>query len=391
MSKGGLSFFKLEKFPNAMKHRILGAYAKGALNILMQWSKRDVLYADLFAGAGRYEDDQLGSPLLVAEEAARRYNAGTPPFIHCVNVERDQPTFERLQANTAHIPAAVLTNLQGDWRTHIDAILGRATTTRMPTLFFLDPFGFRGIELSDLIKILQGIGSDAREMIVTLNLDGMQRMVAAGHAKDLKGQRHRYYELPDRVFGTPTWRQFLVGGELPDDAISKVRDLYERQLLTTGGTGFQRIVNSIGIPTRLHGPDAYFLVLATRSGKGFIDMNDCANKAFEDAWIAHELGEPQLQLEVVRPPTYLERHEQWLPTLTRDAERELLAQPFGTTVEHLHVLLADRHFGRFRRRHLGDILRRWRAEDVIEMRGRGRRVEDDTFIKWKGRATAPAS
>jgi hypothetical protein len=114
MSKGGLRFFELEKFPNAMKHRIVGGYAKGALQILMAWSKRDVLYVDLFAGAGRYEDNQPGSPLIVAEEAARRDAAGKAPFIHCVNVERDRETFERLEVNTAHIPPAVLTNLRGD-------------------------------------------------------------------------------------------------------------------------------------------------------------------------------------------------------------------------------------------------------------------------------------
>jgi three-Cys-motif partner protein len=393
MSKGGLTFFELEKFPNAMKHRIVGGYAKGALSILMQWSKRDVLYVDLFAGAGRYEDDQPGSPLIVAEEAASRYAAGKPPFIHCVNVERDRTTFERLEANTTHIPPAVLTNLRGDWREHIEAILGRAQANRMPAVFFLDPFGFKGIELADLVQILQGIGADAREMIVTLNLDGMQRMIAAGHADDLRGKAHRYYELPDRVFGTPTWRQFLVNGELPDEALPKLRELYQQQLLTTGGTGFQRIVNSIGIPTKLNGPDAYFLVFVTRSGKGFIEMNDCANLAFERAWGAHEeaerAAEVQLRLDVTRPPTYLQRHKEWLPTLERDAQRELIAQPFGTKVEHLHMLLADQHFGRFRRRHLGDILRRWHAADLIEMRGGA--SADDTFIKWKGRATAPAS
>jgi three-Cys-motif partner protein len=396
MSKGGLRFFELERFPNAMKHRIVGGYAKAALNTLMQWSKRDVMYGDLFAGAGRYEDGQPGSPLIVAEEAAGRFTAQLPPYIHCFNVERDPETFAKLEAATAHIPSAVITNRCGDWRAYIDELLGRAQASSMPTLLFLDPFGFKGIELTGLVEILQGIGSDAREMILTLNLDGMQRMIAAGHADDLRGKKHVYYDLPDLVFGTPEWRQFLQDGMLPDVAIPKVLDLYEQQLLRTGGQGFQRIVASIGIPARLSGPEAYFLLFVTRSSHGLIKMSNTANMEFEKAWVELEAREEaerqqrtQIEFDIVRPPTYAQRQAEFLPTLAADAESELVRAPFGMKIADLHVRLALRHFGRFRQRHLGDIVRALRAEEAVEMNP-PTRVQNDTFIKWKGRAKAPA-
>jgi three-Cys-motif partner protein len=398
MSKGSVRFFTLERFPNAMKHRIVGGYAKTALSILMQWSKKNAMYVDLFAGAGRYEDGQPGSPLIVAEEAAKRLAAGKPPYLHCVNVERDPETYAKLVSNTAHIPPAVITNECGDWKAHIAGILARAQAGAMPTLLFLDPFGFKGIELADLVQILQGIGSDAREMILTLNLDGMQRMISAGKADDDRGKPHSYYALPDKVFGTPTWRQFLVDGELPDSALPDVLDLYERQLLSTGGSGFQRIVASIGIPVRLNGPEAYFLVFVTRSNQGLIKMSDTANKSFEDAWLEHERREdaerqqrPQMEFDVVREPGYLERFAQTLPGLAADLEQELIKSPFGMKIERLHFLLAiHKHFGRFRRKHLGYIVRALREEGAIELNPLTR-IEDDTFIKWKGRAKASAN
>lgn len=390
MSKGGPEFFALERFPNAMKHRIVGGYAKTALYALMMWSRHDVIYADLFAGAGRYEDGQPGSPLIVAEEAAARLATGKTPLIHCVNVERDGETFAKLEQNTAHIPDTVITNLQGDWKSHIGAVLGGAQAEGMPCLLFLDPFGFKGIELADVAQILQGIGSDAREMILTLNLNGMQRMIAAGHADDLRGKKHKYYELPDRVFGTPNWRDHLVDGELPDKALPKVLGLYQDQLLHTGSSGFQRIVGSIGIPARLDGPEAYFLVFVTRSSAAVIKMSDAANKAFEDAWLEAEREEEaarskrsQLELDI-RGPGYLERHAKWLPTLAADVERELVGAPFGLTVERLRYQLALKHFGEFRMRHLGAIIRSLRDEGAIDTNPTTR-VDDDTFIKWKGR------
>ena len=379
-----------------MKHRIVGGYVKAALNTLMQWSKRDVMYGDLFAGAGRYEDGQPGSPLIVAEEARACFERGKPPYIHCFNVERDQKTFAKLEAATAHIPGSVITNKLGDWRDHIGELLGRAQAGSMPTLLFLDPFGFKGIELTNLVEILQGIGSDAREMILTLNLAGMQRMVAAGRADDLRGKKHVYYELPDLVFGTPNWRQHLEDGLMPDAAIPKVLALYQEQLLTIGGSGFRRIVAPIGIPLELSGPDAYFLLFVTRSGKGLFKMSDTANLEFEKAW--HELEQrekaerqtrAQLEFDLALSPTYADRQTAFLPTLAADAEREVERAPFGMTIADLHVRLALRHFGLFRRRHLGDIVRALRAEDAVEMNP-PTRVEDDTFIKWKGRAQASA-
>ncbi|MDP9224639.1 MAG: three-Cys-motif partner protein TcmP [Actinomycetota bacterium] len=377
MSKGGAKFFALEKFPNAMKHRIVGNYVKSALPTLINWSNRDVWYADLFAGAGRYDDGQPGSPLIVAEEADQRFRTKGPPLIHCFNVERDPGIFDALQKNTSHIAPEVIDNRLGDWSNHLDDLLALTQPNHAPLIVFLDPFGFEGIELSKLVQILSGIGSEAREMVITLNLAGMQRMVAAEHAARLKGKAHDYSALPDRVFGTPTWRASLVDGLLPDESLQRLVDLYEQQLFATGGGGFQRAVASIGVPTRMGGPDAYFLVFVTRSSVGLMKMNESANLAFERAWMAEE------KLYLVPEfgtglPRYADRTAALRPVLAAEVLTYLATQPFGTHIENVYVDLAMRHFGRFRMTHLGGIVRSLRTDGTIVTNPKA--LERDTFI-----------
>jgi three-Cys-motif partner protein len=377
MSKGSAKFFTLEKFPNAMKHRIVGSYVKAALPTLINWSKKEVWYADLFAGAGRYGDGQPGSPLIVAEEADDRFRTKGPPLIRCFNVERDPGIFAALEKNTSHIAREVIENRLGDWTDHLDDLLALTQPTHAPLIVFLDPFGFEGIELSRLVQILSGIGSEAREMVITLNLAGMQRMVAAERAARLHGKSHNYSGLPDRVFGTTKWRSLLVDGLLPDASLPQLVELYERQLLTTGGDGFQRVVASIGIPVRMGGPDAYFLVFVTRSNAGVMKMNDSANSAIEDAWTEEEKQYLVPEIGTGLLP-YAERAAALQPVLSEEVLAYLATQPFGTHIENVYVDLAMRHFGHFRMKHLGAIVRTLRKEGTIVTNPK--KLERDTFI-----------
>src|SRR5438034_1156106 len=67
MSGNADNFFEWERFPSALKHQIVAGYLTEAFPVLLQHFKTDIVYADLFAGAGRYEDGRPGSPLIAAD------------------------------------------------------------------------------------------------------------------------------------------------------------------------------------------------------------------------------------------------------------------------------------------------------------------------------------
>src|SRR5207247_247268 len=81
MSSGGSSFFGEERFPNRMKHAIVGGYVPGALSLLIERYKTDAVYGDLCAGTALYGDGHPGSPLIVARHAAERLGQGKQHLI----------------------------------------------------------------------------------------------------------------------------------------------------------------------------------------------------------------------------------------------------------------------------------------------------------------------
>lgn len=382
MSSRTETFFAIEKFPNALKHAIVGGYAKAALALLAWHTHKDVVYADLFAGSGKYDDGNPGSPLIVAEMSAKRQATGTSPRVLCFNVEANSGRYAALVANTSHIPAELITNLRGSWTKHLPDLLARIAGR--PALIFLDPFGFRGIELSKMTSILAGIGADAWELIIMFNVRGLQRMAAAAAAEEAKGKSHRYYVLPNEVFGTDEWQKLLVNKLLPDEQFEAVAALYQRRLIETGAAQF-RVVMSIGIPEAVDGKRAYYLMFVTRSEKAMTMISDEVNLQFERARVEAEDIEATKPLQISlfgnpkAPQTQAERDKS-----TFDALYYLVA---SSVTEHgpvefhdLHVICARQMFTRFRERHLRAVLVRLRAEERVTTDRP--RIDDGTVISW---------
>ena len=111
-------FFAWERFPSALKHRIVRGYLEDAFPVLLQYFQKDVIYADLFAGPGRTEDGKPGSPVIAAELATKWIATGASTRVRCFNVEASPIFFNELQTNTASFPAGMVTNRLGPWQQH---------------------------------------------------------------------------------------------------------------------------------------------------------------------------------------------------------------------------------------------------------------------------------
>lgn len=216
------------------------------------------------------------------------------------------------------------------------------------------------------------------------NVRGLQRMAAAGAAAEAKGKSHRYYVLPNEVFGTGDWQKLLVNKLLPDEQFEVVAALYKRRLIETGAAQF-RVVMSVGIPEAVDGKHAYYLMFVTRSEKAMTMISDEVNLQFERARVEDEelrAAKPaQMSLfgDPKRPQTQAERDEAML-----DALYYLVA---SSVTEHgpmefhdLHVICAKRMFTRFRERHLRAVLVRLREAGRV-MTDRPR-IDDGTVISW---------
>ena len=133
------------------KHGLLREYLKAWFPILGQWSKGEaVWFVDAFAGRGRYKDGTDGSPLIALKEAATQARKSPGRQFVLVFVERDPSTFATLESLVRDSGlGASLENLEvrcieGDFQVAGNELLDELEQHWGPSLFFIDPYGWKG-------------------------------------------------------------------------------------------------------------------------------------------------------------------------------------------------------------------------------------------------------
>lgn len=94
--------------------------------------------------------------------------------LRCINVEKVKDTFDKLESATApYVTAGHVTNLPGDFESNLPRILQLSGDS--PTLFFIDPFGTQGAELSTLRQIAQD--PRGREVLIRFDDTRVKRLI----------------------------------------------------------------------------------------------------------------------------------------------------------------------------------------------------------------------
>lgn len=176
---------------------LIAAYIHGAAHIL--GTKTSMVYVDGFAGPGRYEDGNKGSPLRMAELAQECITNDWSYSFRCINVERVAGRFADLTSATAPY-ANLVTNFYGEFSDHANTILERIGMS--PTVFFLDPFGVKGIPWSVICKI---VGRHAPTDIwirldekVVRRIEGFYASTTPEAVGKYEGTLSDLYGIPDR-------------------------------------------------------------------------------------------------------------------------------------------------------------------------------------------------
>ncbi len=122
-------------------------------------------YIDLFSGPGIYEDGTKSTPILLIEEALNHPKLGERLKKRLVTIFNDaNPEFINfLEKNIANIPGInqlsnkpiLLNDSVGD-----QIVEKFKEINFIPSLFFIDPWGYKGLSLSLLKSVLKGWGCD---------------------------------------------------------------------------------------------------------------------------------------------------------------------------------------------------------------------------------------
>lgn len=223
MTRHDAYFDQPEGPASALKHALLSSYLDVFVGKTGKPGRsangRRVVVVDGYAGPGRHGDGTKGSPLIIADTAAR---LSATRFLDCVFVEKDRAHAARLEEVLAqYAPGLVQRVLQGEFAEYVDPIVRRAAG--VPLFAFLDPFGVP-LPHDRLLALLNrnGEGRSAwppTEVLLNFSADGVRRI---GGKLRSGADDEKTFGLLDGAFGGDWWRAEFVaaseGGDASDAA-----------------------------------------------------------------------------------------------------------------------------------------------------------------------------
>jgi hypothetical protein len=255
-------------------------------------------------------------------------------------------------------------NFHGRFADHLDTIV--EIIKDHPAIFFLDPFGLKGIEWSAVQKI---IGRKApSDLWIRFDHTDVRRLDGNFEVNTRK------FHMLSEVFGIPDLTRLhalLDAGTTPAQRIDQCLKLYQAHLQQT----FQRTKGSGYADAytirSLEGEYTYHLIFATAREKGIILASNTVCTVEEiyqrEVQEYHELAESVKQLllfaEIEPEPTAEQIFEIKVKSLCADLKQRCAGKKVSRN--QLHAALLDSWFGKIKTLHVSEALRQLKKEGII--------------------------
>jgi three-Cys-motif partner protein len=157
------SFFDSPTEASIKKQRIVSKYFGGWANILLPKvlaKERKLMYVDLFSGPGRYHDGSPSTPLLVLEHVVK-----TPALREVTQLffnDEREASINTLKDEVAKFPGVESLKYEPVFRSKTinRDVIPKLQKTKVPTLFFADPWGYKGISVDLIAAAIAYFGCD---------------------------------------------------------------------------------------------------------------------------------------------------------------------------------------------------------------------------------------
>lgn len=176
------------------KHRILSSYFPTWASILGQYPS--LVYVDCFAGAGKYNENEPGSPLIIFKLAKDLIKANRAKKLLLIFIEKNKKNAETLQNILDATPDSnenISYYVYPEDAEDITDKLLDAIPKNWPAFFFIDPYG-HPISFPIIKKILE---HPRREVLLNLMWFSINR--------DLNNPREK--EPLNKMFGNSSWQE----------------------------------------------------------------------------------------------------------------------------------------------------------------------------------------
>ena len=208
------SFFDESRDNSLVKAEIVAKYfwalAKVIIKTAKKW-KTNIAYIDLFSGPGRYKDGSKSTPLLILERAIA--DPDMPQMLVTLFNDKDSNNTQSLQQAIESIPdisrlshKPILLNKEvGE-----EIVQAIKQINKVPTLFFIDPWGYRGLSLELIGAVIRDWGCDC---IFFFNYNrinmGLNNPAVKNHMDSLFG-RERAEKLREQLASKQPERELII-------------------------------------------------------------------------------------------------------------------------------------------------------------------------------------
>ena len=160
-------FFQEQREQSLIKARIVSKYFSAWANVILNTQKRyphrtqKMAYIDLFAGPGRYDDQSKSTPLLVLETILSNPDLASR-MVTLFN-DKDAANIENLQAAINELPNIKQLRYEPSfYNEEIGDEIAKmfSEVNIVPTFFFVDPWGYKGLSLKLVSSIIKDWGCD---------------------------------------------------------------------------------------------------------------------------------------------------------------------------------------------------------------------------------------
>ncbi|MCL2862626.1 MAG: three-Cys-motif partner protein TcmP [Methanimicrococcus sp.] len=160
-------FFQEQREQSLIKAQIVSKYFSAWANVILntqkKYSKHDqkMAYIDLFAGPGRYDNQSKSTPLLVLEEILK--SPDLPDRMITLFNDKDSKNIDSLKEAIRQLDGIErLKYPPGFFNEEVGDEIAKMFNDLnfVPTLFFVDPWGYKGLSLNLVSSIIKDWGCD---------------------------------------------------------------------------------------------------------------------------------------------------------------------------------------------------------------------------------------
>lgn len=223
-------FFDEPQEQSLVKSRIVSKYFWAWAKVIVPRVKargQRLAYMDLFAGPGRYKDGTPSTPIMVLQQAV------SDPELRKMLVtmfnDKDKGNAEQLQKAISEIPG--VKTLKHKPRVENEEVgvklaVALEKTGLVPTLLFVDPWGYKGLSLTLINSVIQNWGSDC---IFFFNYNrinpGLSNPLVVERMNDVFGEA-RAMTIRQKLMGLPPHERELLIVEEISEALNELGAKY---------------------------------------------------------------------------------------------------------------------------------------------------------------------